>query len=134
LAEVMMAVAIFATVIVTTITTLQRAFSNLDSARNIETAGKILKCEMEKERLMTWAAVSDASYAPAIDPIFSGNPAVAGRFTLARSIATIPNRGGNTIRITLTVFWQNYEGRADSRSFSTYYSNGGLFTYFNSQT
>ena len=129
-----MAVGVFALAVVTSITTLQRAFSNLDTARNIETACRILQCEMEKERLMTWAQVGVVNYVPTIDPMFQSNPAVAGRFTLSRSIATVPNRSSKIIQITLTVSWTNYAGRTHQRSLTTYYGNGGLQTYFTTQS
>lgn len=134
LVEVLMTVTVFALAITTSITTLQRAFVNLDSARNIETACRILQCEMEKERLLSWSQVSSASYVTAIDSAFSANPAVAGRFTLTRSTSTVPNRSGKMLQITLTVTWKNFDGRTQSRSQTTYYGNGGLQTYFTSQT
>lgn len=134
LVEVLMSVTVFALAITTSITTLQRAFVNLDSARNIETACRILQCEMEKERLLSWSQVSSASYAVAIDSAFTANPAVAGRFTLTRTTSAVPNRSGKLLQITLTVTWKNYDGRTQSRSQSTYYGNGGLQTYFTSQT
>lgn len=134
LVEIMMAVGVLALAITTSITALQRAFLNLDSARNIETACRIMQCEFEKERLLTWSAVSNVGYQAAIDSEFSGNPAVAGRFTLTRSTSTVSGRGGKLLQITLTVTWRNYDGRSQQRSQTTYYGNGGLYTYFTTQT
>lgn len=133
LVELMMAVGVFSLAVVTSITALQRAFNNLDTARNIETASRILQCEMEKQRLMTWAQIGTATNSPAIDPMFQSNPAVAGRFTLSRSTATVANRSGRILQITLTVTWRNYAGRTHQRSLTTYYGNGGLHTYFTTQ-
>jgi Tfp pilus assembly protein PilV len=133
LVEVMLASFVLALAISTAITTLQRGFADLDSARNIETACRILQCELEKERLMTWAQVSVASLQPAIDSSFQSIPSVAGRFTLSRSIATVPNHSGNMLQITLTATWRTYDGRSQRRSLTTYYGNGGLYAYFTSQ-
>jgi len=129
-----MSVLVFALAITSSITALQRAFLNLDSARNIETACRILQCELEKERLLTWSQVSATNYVTAIDSVFLSNPTVAGRFTLTRATTPVPNRGGKLLQITLTVTWKNYDGRIQQRSQSTYYGNGGLQTYFTSQT
>jgi prepilin-type N-terminal cleavage/methylation domain-containing protein len=134
LVEIMMAVGVLALAITTSITALQRALLNLDSARNIETACRIMQCEFEQERLLTWSAVSAAGYQPSIDSEISGNPAVAGRFTLTRSTSTVTGRGGKLLQITLTVTWRNYDGRSQQRSQTTYYGNGGLQTFFTSQT
>ena len=134
LVEVMMAVAVLALAITTSITTLQRAFLMLDSARNLETASRIMQCELEKERLLPWSQVNDADYRATIDSAFTGNPAIAGRFALTRTTATVANRANKLLQITLTVTWRNYDGRTQQRSQTTYYGNGGLYTYFTSQS
>ena len=134
LVEVMMASLILALAIATSITTLQRGLADLDSARNIDTACRILQCEMEKERMMTWSQVSVVNYAPTIDSSFLSIPAVAGRFSLSRSVATLANYSNNMLQITLTVTWRGYDGRSQQRSLTTYYGNGGLYAYFTSQS
>jgi Tfp pilus assembly protein PilV len=134
LVEVIMSVFVLALAITTSITVLQRAYNNYDSARNLEVASRILQAEMEKQRLLTWSQVSDANYTPVLDTVFSGNPAVAGRFQLTRAAPVyIANRANKLLQITLTVTWRNYDGRAQQRSLSTYYGNGGLYTYFTTQ-
>jgi type II secretory pathway pseudopilin PulG len=127
--EVTLAVAMLAFALSTSISAMQRAFLAVDTARNLEIAGNILQCEMEKERLMTWAAVGDAAYLPVIDPGFTRNPAVAGRFTLSRSLTTLAQRSGQMLQITLTVRWRSYDGRTLTRSYTTYYTQGGLYDY-----
>lgn len=134
LMEVMMAVVILALAVATCVTTLQRAFLNLDSARNIETACRIMQCEIEKERLLTWSQVTAANYQATIDSAFLSNPATAGRFALARQTAVVANTSGSLLQITLTVSWKNYNGRAVQTSQTTYYANGGLYTYFTTQS
>ena len=129
IAEVAMAVIILVFAITTSITVMQRAYLHLDTARNLEIASNILQCELEKERLFSWTAVSNAAYAPTMDASFAGNPAVASRFTLSRSLGTLANRSSQMVQITLTVTWRNYDGRSLSRSYTTYYTQGGLYAY-----
>lgn len=128
--EVAMAVAMLALALTTAIAAMQQAFLAVDTARNLEIAGNILQCEMEKERLMTWAEVGDATYQPVIAPGFARNPAVAGRFTLSRTLTVLAQRSGQMLQITLTVRWRSYDGRTHSRSYTTYYTQAGLHDYF----
>ena len=125
-----MAVIVFAMAITTSISALQRAFLDLDTARNLEIAGSILQCEMEKERLFDWSQASDATYLPVIDASFARNPAIAGRFTLSRTLVTLTGRSGQIVQITLTVRWRSYDGHRLSRSYTTYYGQGGLYAYY----
>ncbi len=125
--EVIMSVSVLALTITTSITVMQRAFLNFDSARNLEIASRILQTELEKERALPWGRVSNANYQPTLDPAFQNNPQIAGRFTLERSVTTVPNRGNKMIQITLTASWRSYDGRLQSRSCTTYYANNGLY-------
>ena len=122
-----MAVLILAFALTTSLAALQRAFLQLDTARNLEIAANIMQCEMEKERLFTWAQASNTGYAPTIDTSFSRNPAIGGRFTLSRAVATV--HAGQTVQITLTVTWRSYDGRSIARSYTSYYTQGGLYAY-----
>ena len=124
-----MAVIVLAMGITTSLSVLQRAFLDLDTARNLEIAGNNLQCEMEKERLFPWTQASDATYQPVIDASFARNPAIAGRFTLSRSLVALAGRSGQMVQITLTVRWRSYDGRSLSRSYTTYYGQGGLYAY-----
>lgn len=130
IAEVAMAVVVLALIITTSLTAMQRAFLSLDTARNLEIAGNIMQCEIEKERLFTWAQVSDAAYLPVLDASFARNPAIAGRFTLSRSLTSLPQRSGQMVQLTLTVRWRSYDGRTIARSYTTYYGKNGLYSYF----
>ena len=134
LVEVTMAVAMLAMVITTSITTMQRALLNLDSARNLQTASRIMQCEVEKERLLPWAQVSDTAYQPAIDASFLRHPAMAGRFSLARTISVLPNRSGQMVQVTLTATWRSYDGRTLQRCYTTYFGKDGLYAYFTGQS
>ena len=57
----------------------------------------------------------------------TGSPAIGGRFTLSRAVAV---RSAQSVQITLTVSWRGYDGRNLSRSYTTYYTQGGLHEYF----
>jgi hypothetical protein len=127
---VAVSVFVLALAITTSITTMQRAFANLDTARNISTASTILQTEMENERLFTWAKLTDTTYQPALGTTYLRNPAVAGRFTISRTLVTVPNRSNQTVQVTLTVRWRNYDGRSLSRSFTSYFTQGGLNDFF----
>lgn len=126
LLEVITAVGVFALAITTAITTMQRAFSNLDTARNITLANSILQAEMEKERLFTWAKVSDTSYQPSIDAGLMSNPNIASRFSLSRSVTTVASRTDKMVQVTLTVRWRSYDGHALSCNASSNFTNSGL--------
>ena len=124
-----MAVFILALALTTSLAALQRAFLQLDTARNLEIAANILQCEMEKERLFNWTQASDAGFVPVIDPSFARNPAIAGRFTLSRSVAVLAAHSGQELQITLTITWRGYDGRSLARSYTSYYTQGGLYAY-----
>ena len=121
-----MTVFLLALAISTSITTLQRAFLNLDTARNLSTASAILQTQIEKERLLAWTTVSDPRYQPTVDSSYLRNPEIAGRFSLARTVTVIADRAGQVVQVTLTVRWRSYDGRELARSFTTYFTRGGL--------
>jgi prepilin-type N-terminal cleavage/methylation domain-containing protein len=126
LVEVAMSVIVLALALTTSLTAMQSAFLQFDTARNLEIAANILQCEMEKERLFTWTAVSDASYVPVIDTSFARNPTISGRFTLSRTLTAVAAHSGQMVQITLTVRWRSYDGRYLTRSYTSYYTQGGL--------
>jgi prepilin-type N-terminal cleavage/methylation domain-containing protein len=139
LVEVAVAVFVLALAITTTITTMQRAFANLDTARNLSTASTILQTEMENERLLTWArltdatyrpTLTDATYRPTLGAAYLRNPAVAGRFTISRTLTMLPDRSNQMVQVTLTVRWRNYDGRALTRSYTSYFTQGGLNDFY----
>lgn len=129
LVEVVLAVFVLALALVTSLAALQRAFLNLDTARNLEIAGQILQCEMERQRVLDWGQLTSAGYVPAIDPSFARNPAVGGRFTLSRTVAALDGRPTDMVQVTLTVRWRSYDGRSLSRNYTSSFSRGGLNEY-----
>ena len=126
----MMAAAIMSLAIATSITTMQRAFLALDTARNVTLAGQIMQSELEKMRLKDWTTVSGYDTGPTtltIDTSFTSNAAIGSRFTLTRQVATVHT---DMRQITFTVSWHSYDARALSRSYTTYYGKNGLYDYF----
>jgi len=127
-----MASSIMALAIATSVTTLQRGFANIDSARNLSLAGQIIQTELEKIRMKNWATLNNTELYPtartqiAIDPLFN-NVSGLDRFSLFRTIST-PQTGMR--QITFEITWSNYDGRTMTRSYTTFYSQFGLYDYF----
>lgn len=135
----MLAAFILAMAIVTSITTMQRAFLSIDTARNMTLAGQIMQHELEKVRLKDWTTVS--AYTDdndlTIDSLFTENTyisnLVANRgLRLSRTVSTPET---DIVQLTYTVTWRNYDGRELSRSYVTYYARYGMYDFFyNSST
>ena len=127
-----MAAIVMAMAITTSITTMQRGFLSLDTARNITIAGQIMQSEFEKMRLVPWSTVDgyDATgneIALAVDASFTSNSFIGTRFTMTRRVDVV--RTGMK-KITLTVTWRSYDGRTINRSYASYYGQSGLYDYF----
>lgn len=129
LVEIALAVIVLALAITTAITALQRSFTQADTARNLEIAAQMLQCEMEKERLFTWVQLTSPAYVPAIDTSFARNPAISGRFTLSRSTSYLAGTSNQMLQVTLTVRWTAYDGHALTRSYTSYFTQRGLYSY-----
>ena len=129
LVEAVAALLVFTVAFGGALAVVQRAFLELDSARAILAAGTILQSEMEKERMFTWAQAADATYVPTVDSGTLRDPAMAGRFTLARAVTPLTGREARMLQITLTASWRTIDGQVRSRKFTTYYTNGGLREY-----
>jgi Tfp pilus assembly protein PilV len=132
--EVMFAAIVMAFAIVTSITTMQRSYLSLDTARNITIAGQIMQSELEKMRLRDWSVINGYATSPTtltIDSSFTSNPIVGSRFSLVRTITDIATGTSDGMKqITLTVTWTSYDKRQLSRSYSSYYGQNGLYDYF----
>jgi Tfp pilus assembly protein PilV len=136
--EVMMAAIVMAFAISTAITTLQRGFLSIDTARNFVIAGQIMQSEIEKMRVSPWSSTvtvtglvdyTNTSPAITIDPVFTSNTYIGTRFTLTRSMS---DPKPDLRQITLTVSWNSYDGRRLSRNYTTYYARYGLYDFFSS--
>lgn len=132
IAEVMMAAAVMALAITTSITTMQRAFLAVDVARGTSYAAQIMQSELEKMRLQNWTTVNAYPSTPtetAIDSSFTSNSYIGNRFTMTRSATTVHT---GMRMITLTITWRTYDGRTMSRNYVTYYGKNGLYDYVSS--
>jgi Tfp pilus assembly protein PilV len=130
IAEVMIAAGVMALAVTTSITTMQRAFLALDSARNITLAGQIMQSEFEKLRLKDWTTISAypaAETTLTIDTAFTSDPAIGNRFTLKRTVSDVHT---DMKEITLTISWRGYDARPLSRYYKTYYGKNGLYDFF----
>jgi len=134
--EVMMSVIVMAFAITSSITTLQRGFASIDTARNFVIAGQIMQSEIEKMRVSPWSSTvtvtgiadyTNTSPAITIDPVFTTQSTIANRFTLTRTLA---DPKADLRQITLTITWKNYDGRVLSHTYTTYYAKYGLYDFF----
>ena len=139
--EVMVAGIVMVFAITTSITTMQRAFLALDSARNTTLAGQILQSEFEKMRLKDWKTVvggngyagyeynaDDSAVAqPVTLEIDAAYAAIGTRFTLTRTVSDVHT---DMKKITLVIVWRGYDGRSVSRSYYIYYGRNGLYDFF----
>ena len=133
-----MAAIVMAMAITTSITTLQRGFLSIDSARSFVIAGQIMQSEIEKMRVSPWSSTAtvtglvdytNSSPAITIDPVFTSNAYISNRYTLTRVMA---DPKPDLRQITLTVSWRTLDGRTLSRSYTTYYARYGLYDFFSS--
>lgn len=129
LAEVMAALFVLTLAFGSAFSVMQRAAAQHDTARSIATAGEILQAELEKERLFTWAQAANSNYQPVVDAGFTRDPAIAGRFSLQRTVTPMAGRETRMLQITLTAHWRALNGIAHSRRFTTYYRQDGLYAY-----
>lgn len=128
--EVMMASIVMAFAITTAITTLQRGFLALDTARNTTLAGQIMQSELERMRLKDWATVDAYAAGPTtltLDPIYTSNAAIRDRFVLTRTTSEVH---ADMKKITFSINWRSTDGRDLTRTYSAYYGKNGLYDFF----
>jgi type II secretory pathway pseudopilin PulG len=128
--EVTMAAGVLALVLVTSVTTMQAAFTRIDGARSTTLAGQILQGEMEKLRLRDWATISAYEAGPAAVALgqpFSSEAVTASRFSVSRTVETVRT---DLRKVTFTVSWRSADGRILSRSLMTYYGRNGMNDYY----
>ena len=145
--EVAMASFVMAFGIATSIIAMQAGFKTVDVARGTTLASQILQSEMERLRMMSWTEISALSTAtdstapiPSGSPAgvemfdgstyFSSNPAVAGRYTITRTVAADSSRPTEVMNITISVTWTSFDGRSHTRSFQSMYAKDGLYDYY----
>ena len=90
--EVMLAAIVMAFAITTSITTMQRAFLALDTARNITQANQIMQSEIERMRLQDWSIVnaySSTATTVTIDSSYTNNVFIGSRYRLSRTATDV---------------------------------------------
>jgi Na+-transporting NADH:ubiquinone oxidoreductase subunit NqrC len=147
--EVMVAATVLIFGIVTAITTMQRGFQALDTARNLTAAAQLMQSEMERMRLLSWAQLQALQQADNmqqtgnnqtqqsgnIQSQQAGGAAVAldpgmtapAHFSCTRTITDLK---ADMKEITLQATWSGYDARAHTARLITRYGKSGLNDYF----
>jgi type II secretory pathway pseudopilin PulG len=135
LIEVMMAAVIISLVFVSSIAALGRGFQMLETARNNTLASQVLQSEMENLRLLNWAKLMElAPSVPmtqsfAVDSSFAET--VGHKFVGERRIESLGEGDTRDMRkITLTVSWTSSNGKANRRTYVTYFGKDGINDFY----
>ena len=145
--ETAMSAFVMAFGIATSIIAMQTGFKSIDLARGTTMASQIIQSEMERIRMLSWTTVSALSTAtdtvaplPTGSPAgvemfdgatyFSSNPAIAGKYTITRTVAADGARPTDVMNITISVSWLGYDNRSHTRSFRSMYAKNGLYDYY----
>lgn len=122
----MLAASILVLVIVGAITTLQRGFVAVDTARNYTHASQVLQSEMERLRLYNWSQMQTLQDAG--ESTFAGATAQGtASFQCSRAIHDLK---ADMKEITLKATWLGHDGRSHTARLITRYSKSGLYDYF----
>lgn len=127
--------------IASSIIAMQSGFQQIDVSRGTTIASQIIQSEMERLRMMPWNKTSPASTVDSISELpasevfdgaayFSANPAIAGKFTITRTVGDDPGRSGDVRNITVIVKWKSYDNREHQRRFTAIYVRNGLYDYY----
>jgi Tfp pilus assembly protein PilV len=130
--EVALAAFVLAFGIATSIITMQSGYRQIDLARGTTIAAQILQSEMERLRLMSWGLISALPASATFDGAthFSGNPEIAGKFSVTRTVAANATEPTSVKDLTVSVQWKTYDGRPHKRSFTANYAQNGLYDYY----
>lgn len=113
--------------ITTAITTLQRGFQAMDTARNLTSASQIMQSEFERLRLKSWAQIQTMQDASDTNvPIASTNGMRTGSFACVRTIRDLKTE---MKEIALVSTWRGYDGREHTARLITRYGKSGLYDY-----
>lgn len=113
--------------ITSAITTLQRGFQALDTARNTTYASQVMQSELERLRLKSWAQIQTLQDSGESAVTVSGITGGSGSFRCARTISDLKT---DMKQITLVSTWNGYDGRPHTVSYITRYGRSGLYDYF----
>ena len=129
--------------IASSIIVMQMGFKALNVARDSTLASQIIQSEIERLRLLPWSKTSGTmpepvdsiSELPALEAVnltsmFTGNAALAAKFTVTRTVEADVARPSDVRSITVKVTWKSYDGRSQTRYFTTLYAKNGLYDYY----
>ncbi|WP_269523845.1 type IV pilus modification PilV family protein [Coraliomargarita parva] len=129
LLELLIALFIFALVMISGFGCLRMGMNQVDNARHETRASQIMQSEIERLRSLAWAnLISMPSTEETVDlsTHFSelSNTAYTN-YTLKRLVSG----SGNSRKITLTISWTDIAGRDHSKIYVTQYAKGGIYDY-----
>ncbi len=127
LVEVMIASTVLVLSITTAITTLQRGFQALDTARHTTFASQVMQSEVERLRLKNWAQLQTLQDSGETSVTVG---TVAGTSATFRCTRTIRDLKAEMKEVTLVAAWSGYDGRPHTVSYITRYGKSGLYDYF----
>ncbi len=125
--EVMISAIVLILGITTAITTLQRGFQALDTARNTTYASQVMQSELERLRLKSWSQMQTLQ--DSNDSAVTAT-SVAGSVGSFQCVRTIRDLKTDMKEITLVSTWRGYDGRPHTLSYITRYGKSGLYDYF----
>lgn len=127
LIEVMVAAIVLVLAITTAVTTLQRGFQALDTARQTTYASQVMQSELERLRLKSWAQLEDLQKSGENNVVVASVRGTAGGFRCERRIEDFKT---DMKQVTLIASWNGYDGRPHTLRYVTRYGKSGLYDYF----
>lgn len=128
LLEVMIAAIVLILGITTAITTMQRGFHAIDTARHYTYASQVMQSEMERLRLKNWSqlqAMQDSNDTSVAVATVAGTASES--FVCKRTIRDLRI---DMKEIELVSTWRGVDGRAHTARYLARYSKSGLYDYF----
>ena len=123
----MIAAIVLVLAITSAITTLQRGFQALDTARNTTYASQVMQSELERLRLKSWAQMQALQDSRDTSVATTGVVGASGSFQCTRTIRDLKI---DMKEITLLSEWKGYDGRPHALRYITRYGKSGLYDYF----
>ena len=126
LVELLIALVVFAIVIVSGFACVKMGLGLVDNARHHTRAAQIMQSEVERLRSFAWANLTALPAAKTQVSIASQfNDSSYATYTLSRTLSG----AGDSRKITLEVNWTDMGGRSHKKTYVTQYTKGGLYDY-----
>jgi hypothetical protein len=137
MAELLVAVLILATMVISLYAGFSASFGVVRSNREELRATQILMRQVEALRLCTWSQLSDFSLQEPFDPLHAaaGSGGMVYGVTVTNEPVSIPGGGpytNNMRLLTVTVWWTNFNGDTPvihSRQMQTHMARYGMQNY-----